>query len=751
MSKSKFIKILVATLTLCLILGAAIGVSAFAAEEDATEEYAIKYVSKNVEYGSKTYLYYAVAEDYIPEADRAEGKVWMNVYNADGSFAFKQFPEAELLYIDVLEANCYIFKTRGVPAKELNTIEMVQVVTESGAKSALESYSVEEYLYQRLYGKEGFALKTEADGKDYARRSLYFDLLKYGAIAQKVLAPEAEDKIADATFVIAPAAKASLGRFDEPTKVVITHDDAKTPLGKQFLGWKYAMHDAFGRVIKEGYAADGAAILAEGFVSFDPVYDATVNHNYITFDDGDAGTVSSTPEAILAKVGGGTAGIVDGKWSVTKSMNINELKAAVTAWNADPANASNPLTAPGSTNITTFAAVNTRVDGANVVEFVADFSYANNGGSTLEYINIYSGRNANNLGDNIYYAYVNISGGYLCINTEYGASSNSVVNVKTPIKADGTVCKLTIRFIYDPSGSRLEFYADGQLFHTTTTFKYASNPTVDKIGCVRFNMSNSPKGTLTLDNVAMTQAYSEYYDIDFEDLSSKGVVNDFDGAGGTVTEATDPTETKYYTYESDPVTGNNYLVMNKWAENGMSIDVNVSKKEENANIAIFAFDIFIEEVGPYTGTSVSFANQIYFGHSKYNAGYLKNEATPTMASMPLKPTVGKWMHVEITYRVAEVDAEGNIVKIEQAITIDGEHPENGISFDEKTGVYKNGNSYFDVFGNPGNFSGGGIEIPGPEDIMVARFSLNNYARAKVLLDNISLQILCVEGCDPKVV
>ena len=224
MSKSRFIKILVATLTLCLLLGAAIGVSAFAAEEDATEEYAIKYVSKNVEYGSKTYLYYAVAEDYIPEADRAEGKVWMNVYNADGSFAFKQFPEAELVYIDVLKANCYIFKTRGVPAKELNTIEMVQVVTESGAKSALESYSVEEYLYQRLY-KEDFAAKTEADGKDYIRRNLYYNLLKYGAIAQQLLAPDAEDKIGGVSYVEADAATASLGRFEEPTKVVLRHDE----------------------------------------------------------------------------------------------------------------------------------------------------------------------------------------------------------------------------------------------------------------------------------------------------------------------------------------------------------------------------------------------------------------------------------------------------------------------------------------------------------------------------------------------
>ena len=159
MSKSKFTKILVTVLSFCLILGTIFGVSAFATETENSKAAAPEIISKNAEYGSKVYLYYAVPVASIPEADRVEGGVWLNVYDADGTLAFKQF--AEKATDDIYDDGtvCYIFKTRGVPAKELNTVEKVQVETKSGAKSDVESYSVEEYLYDRLYN-EGFVAKA---------------------------------------------------------------------------------------------------------------------------------------------------------------------------------------------------------------------------------------------------------------------------------------------------------------------------------------------------------------------------------------------------------------------------------------------------------------------------------------------------------------------------------------------------------------------------------------------------------------
>ena len=770
MKKSNLIKILITALTLCLLLGAIAGVTAMA--EDAGEDSGVYLeksdVQSNVEYSSKTYLYYRVAASKIAEADKAD--LYMTVANADGSVAIDKV-------IPTLEGDYYVFVTQGVPAKELNTKEIVTIMSGDKAISPAISWSVQDYLFAMLY-KDGAADATE--GEAALKKALYYDLLKYGAVAQELFNKDAAEKIGDVVYVKAPAAVATLGKFDAPTKVVLKYDNTETPAGKTFLGWEYAIYDKFGAVLESGYAADGSSVIADGYVNFKPVYMDSIDHNYATFEDGNVGKVSTTmtPDH-LSTVGGASAGMVDGKWVVEKTVNVDAYTKAVTKWNSE--NPDNQLTATTSIAAVTKVTLGNTVENANMVEFTTKFSYNNNGGSTLEYINIWDNTGAT--GDRVYYAYVSIdkTSGKLVIGTEYskGPSGNNNPSVTTPMKTDGTEYELTIRYIYGEIGeARFEFYCDGVLFHTSKTFhkaNYATTaPTVNQIQALTIAMSNNPKGTLTLDDTAMTQAYCEYLDADFKKLSaSDDTVADFDGSAAKVVEATTSlTENKYYSYESDPKTGDTYMVFNKWDKDSLSITLDVTYAEEGANLAVFAFDIRIDDFGSYEkllsngtyATTKTFATQIYCGHSNYLSGVVKNEATPIMASMLSdygKYNIGEWMHIEVSYRALEVDAAGNVTKVLTTMTLNGQSWGNVHDVDKETGVYKNGKSYFTIFDYPGikastdktitNAYPNGIAVPGPADIMTFGLNMNSDTRATVLLDNVSLKLLNVDGMNPIVV
>jgi len=742
MSKSKFFKILIATLSFCLILGMTLCVTAFAAEDDVNENSATtpEIIAKNVEYGSKTYLYYAVPVASIPEADKVDGGFWLNVCDEDGTLAFRQYPEAEPVDIYGDGTVCYIFKTRGVPAKELNTVEKVQVETLSGAKSIEESYSVEEYLFERLYD-EGFAIKgaedTGEDGKDYIRRNLYFNLLKYGAVAQELLSPEAQDKIGDIICATAPAATAPLGRYSEQTRIVLDHDEAKAP-GKAFAGWKYELYDYFGEIVDTGYMADGSVVeFGDSFIHFTPVYSSEANHNYITFDDGSAGTVTYYLETALGKVGAGSAGVVDGKWVANKTMNIGELQTAVANWNADPANASNQISKPGSTSVITYVATNTKAEKFNIVEFESDFSYLNNGGATLEYLELYTGTSANNTGTRIYGSYVQISGGCLLINGEYNSAGKLIsAGAKTPIKTDGTVYKLKVRLIEKADGtSFLEFYANGELFHTTTQFSVATAPKAADFGLIRFRMSNDPKGTLTLDNTAMTQYYDEAYATDFVLHDDGFVGDDFDGLDNdnlTVTTNANFTSLNTWEVRRDPLTGNGYLYVNKQgvdssssANGGVAFKYLVTDKEENANLAIFEFDIKL------SGAANIIQNQFTMAHQ----GISGNPSSPFIPSVSgLVSDSGEYQHVSITYRVLTVDEAGvpidyyYEVKVGEKVVAKGELPN-----------YKATNF---------KINGGTYDFPKVSQIDSFTFALNNKFTGEACFDNFSAKLVRVEGYDP---
>ena len=731
MSKSKFTKILVAVLSFCLILGTIFGVSAFAEETENSKAAAPEIISKNVEYGSKVYLYYAVPVASIPEADRVEGGVWLNVYDADGTLAFKQF--AEEATDDIYGTVCYIFKTRGVPAKELNTVEKVQVETKSGAKSDVESYSVEEYLYDRLYD-EGFVAKTEADGKDYIRRGLYYNLLKYGKIAQELLAPEAEDKIGGVSYVKADAATASLGRFEEPTKVVVHHDSANTPASSSFLGWEYTLYDEFGELVESGYALDGASIVADGYAVLEPVYE-TINHNYTTFDDGTFGNASYTITGNNDKVSYGGVSIVDGKLVATKSMTKDEFTTAINNWNTN--NPDDTITAPGSIGIVSYFSIGNKVEGANVVEFTVDYSYK--GANSLEYIEIYTGKTASSPGTMIWGIYVPISGGKLQFNGEYVSGNTRNKNVvNSPIKCDGTVYKLTVRVIFDDDGSaRVEFYCDGELFFTGRQFYNNIAPTIDHIGGIRFRMSNNPKGDMAFDNVAMTQARLEHVNTEFKKLEVDFVGNDFNSDYSdslTITTNNNFKDLNKWEVRYDEVTGDGYLFVDKAGKDtsgktylgGVVLEQKVSEKQEGANLAVFEFDILLTDVSAYDA-------QITMGHQ----GISGNAYSPMLFVPKLNNAYNVWHRVTLTYEVTEVDANGVPVSSKSVLYIDG------VRDKMQFGCYQGATQLKPC--------GGKYNLPTVDQVNSFTFALNNSFLGDAFIDNMSVKLIKKDGHDPKVV
>ena len=134
MRKSNLTKILVAILAFSLLLGAIVGITTAADEGDVYLENAD--VERNVQYESKTYLLYRVKKSAIKAED--EATLCMQIAGADGAVIGKVTPK--------LDGNYYVFTTQGVPAKELNTKEVVTVMSGDKAISPAITWSVEDYI-----------------------------------------------------------------------------------------------------------------------------------------------------------------------------------------------------------------------------------------------------------------------------------------------------------------------------------------------------------------------------------------------------------------------------------------------------------------------------------------------------------------------------------------------------------------------------------------------------------------------------
>ena len=769
MSKSKLTKILVTVLMFCLLIGTIVGVTAVAQEENAGEGLTPEIISKNIEYGSKIYLFYAVPVNTVPEEDRDPGKIWLNVYDADGTLAFRQYAEAETVDIYENGTICYIFKTRGVPAKELNTIEKIQVETASGAIGALESHSVEEYLFERLY-EEGFATKTEKDtgedGKDYIRRNLYYNLLKYGAIAQELLAPDAEDKIGEINYVSAPEAKMTSGNVEHGSRFVISYD-FNTPKVGDFIGWSYSRYDMFGEIIESGVAANGSSFYADGYFNAEPIYD-NGDKNEITFDnESDSDYYSVTPGCPTANSNSTTiAKLVDASGSTigtdaSKTVQdggiryLNWATGDIVDNSGDKSYLLNKIykfSGGNGTQSGFFVTKPTVANAdANVSIFEADVCFSIDANSKFE-LYFYLGGSSTVSTDGAYYGYFrgtsNGNGTAITLDSDfyYPTSSRTSKSVSKDIGVKtGETFKFRVEYWEgDRIGEALtRIYINGTLVHETTliagkSFNTSGNaPQAESVDYVGINFGNTPIMSLNIDNVSLCQKELAFPD----SVNSSMELIDFDFYSG-LSGLSSTNATNYFEQLTDEL-GNGTLYANKSVTGvGMSWATNVTYTEANANLMVFEFDIKVK-----TGSNTN-NFQINAGH-KHTSGGSSNTQTPLLLTVPTNIR-DEWVTIRVEYQALEVTVVDGVTKAktvcvriyENGVLRGSNDPSNKIDGWNAQSHTQNG-----AYASATSIK----QIPLPSEMMNAKFSLNYSCKGEYEFDNISLKLIYKDGCDPTVV
>lgn len=159
MKKTSLAKILIFALSLALLMGAAIGFSASAADES------LEIVSQNVSYEGKTHLYYAVHYENI--ADPEAITLSVSYTDDDGALQTVTVEESEAITLKDSAGNdvvCRAFRTPGVAAKNFTTKFTVKAAVGT-IESEAKTYSVAEYCHQWLAYLAGVETPTAAEAK----------------------------------------------------------------------------------------------------------------------------------------------------------------------------------------------------------------------------------------------------------------------------------------------------------------------------------------------------------------------------------------------------------------------------------------------------------------------------------------------------------------------------------------------------------------------------------------------------------
>ena len=194
----KITKFLVVALTVALLIGAVVGVSASATDTES-EKWV---VSKNVSYDENTHLFFAIDASLAEDSSLLK----VDVLDAAGtSLIGEELLTVSEESVDIYEDGsmiAHIVKTPGVAAKDFADVLTINVYY-GDAEEPVETttYSVAEYFLQRLY-KDGVVDATE--GKALSQKKLYEASLRYGAAAQKVLAASDTTLIENLIYVTSP-------------------------------------------------------------------------------------------------------------------------------------------------------------------------------------------------------------------------------------------------------------------------------------------------------------------------------------------------------------------------------------------------------------------------------------------------------------------------------------------------------------------------------------------------------------------
>ena len=306
--KKKLSGLLISVIILATCLFAFFGVGSSATD---TNESTVPYVlSKNISHESVVYCYYAVPKASVREGDTPV----LDVYKADKTTYLYTVTE---YYEDVVHGTpCYIFSTNGVPAKNINTVEYV-VPASVGKSGKTDGYGVEysilHYLYERLY-RNGYIRKTEADGMDFTRRTLYLYLMDYGSSAQALLQSSQLNSgnvkpIYGDYHYLTVNRGLNYGFVDAGYSVSLTESSVPVPVGKKLIGWNILTYDVRGTLLSEQTVGESYTLSANGIKIADPIF-VDINEA----DDGKTVKFDSlTPTNVtLSQSGDAVHKIVDG-------------------------------------------------------------------------------------------------------------------------------------------------------------------------------------------------------------------------------------------------------------------------------------------------------------------------------------------------------------------------------------------------------------------------------------------------------
>ena len=517
MKKSKFLKALAPIVALGLLVGALVGISA-SANEDAPV--APEIVSMNVEYGSELYLYYAV------DASTSAGIPTLQVLSdAEGTEVLYEV-KASSETVTIGSRTCYIFKTEGVAPKYLNKLQYVRAV-DGDIKGEIKAASIELYLNIKLYN-EGFAAKTEADGKDYTRRNLYFQLLKYGNAAQDLFDVKG-DEIGKAGIAISGADGLKGGVLSSPGFIAL---NAKEVSGKTFSYWQVDEYTVFGKYIGSVKLSDGYQYKFTTTTVVTPVYDAESMEGVmiwdkalIRFDEMPAAgkfaitsgfASDKTKAAELYETSGGTkGGIIVGEntWEIVTLEDGNNVLHVSKMCNGRDASGTKVKKEDGTTysngGVITTTYVDSKVAGANVAVYEAsillDDVLMRNGiqicvyGTTSSYT---------------HFMFLPFNGEADGTKIQYQDKNGSTTSGSVNLSEDAVVGKwfdLRIEYRVVPNGdgvmSEMRVYINGNLAVTSNNSVVAADklPDPSEISKVTLALNNDYKGDIYFDNFALKQ------------------------------------------------------------------------------------------------------------------------------------------------------------------------------------------------------------------------------------------------------
>ena len=176
MKNSKITKILVFALTVALLAVMAFAFSV-SAEETVQTDPELEIAGKNIVYGDKFAIQYAVPTSKISSA--AELVV------ADSTGVLGSTKASSTVTTDIITGTAdkyYVFEVSGIPASEV--CEEIIVHVEDGGKVGPElKYSLGEYFYERLYVDD---VINATEGKALYQKDLYLNYLAYAASAQNL-------------------------------------------------------------------------------------------------------------------------------------------------------------------------------------------------------------------------------------------------------------------------------------------------------------------------------------------------------------------------------------------------------------------------------------------------------------------------------------------------------------------------------------------------------------------------------------